>query len=200
MTNSNNSSQKEKELVEKLIQGNEKAFCELYATYKQRLIYFAMKFLKSPEFAEDIFQDTFAVIWQTRKFIDPNTSFSSFLFTIMRNRILNTLRNLDHETQLKDFIFNQAINTHDDIEEHLFSEEFTEQIDAAMKKLTPRQREIFDMSRNQRMSHKEIAEQLGISPNTVQEHISLALKKLRTYLTKHAGPYVNIVILLFLLK
>ena len=112
MTNSNNSSQKEKELVEKLIQGDEEAFCELYATYKQRLVYFAMKFLKSPEFAEDIFQDTFAAIWQNRKFIDPNTSFSSFLFTIMRNRILNTLRNLDHETELKDFIFNQAVDAH----------------------------------------------------------------------------------------
>ena len=69
-----------------------------------------------------------------------------------------------------------------------------------MEKLTPRQREIFDMSRNQDMSHKEIAQKLGISLNTVQEHISIALKTIRTYLDKHAGPYVNIVIFLFLLK
>ena len=50
------------------------------------------------------------------------------------------------------------------------------------------------------MSHKEIAQKLGISLNTVQEHISIALKTIRTYLDKHAGPYVNIVIFLFLLK
>lgn len=66
MTNSNNSSEKERELVLKLIQGNEDAFCRLYSSYKHRLIYFAMKFLKSSEFAEDIFQDTFTTIWQTR--------------------------------------------------------------------------------------------------------------------------------------
>ena len=200
MTNSNNSSEKERELVLKLIQGNEDAFCELYSSYKHRLIYFAMKFLKSSEFAEDIFQDTFTTSWQTRKFINPDIPFSSFLYTIMRNRILNLLRNLDNEAELKNYIFDQAIDAHEDIEEHLFSKEFMKYFTCAMEKLTPRQREIFDMSRNQDMSHKEIAQKLGISLNTVQEHISIALKTIRTYLDKHAGPYVNIVIFLFLLK
>ena len=51
----------ERELVLRLIDGDEDAFCELYAAYKNRLLYFAMKFVKSREFAEDIFKDAFTV-------------------------------------------------------------------------------------------------------------------------------------------
>lgn len=66
-------------LVQRLIEGGEDAFCELYAAYKNRLIFFAMRFLKSREYAEDIFQDAFTVIWQGRRFINPDASFSSYL-------------------------------------------------------------------------------------------------------------------------
>lgn len=55
----------EREVVLRLIDGDEEAFCELYAAYKNRLLYFALKFVKSHEFAEDIFQDAFTVVWQT---------------------------------------------------------------------------------------------------------------------------------------
>ena len=79
----------ERTLVLRLIDGDEEAFCELYAAYKNRLIYFAMRFLKSRDYAEDVFQDAFTVIWQGRRFINPDTSFSSYLYTIVRNRILN---------------------------------------------------------------------------------------------------------------
>lgn len=64
-------------------------FVNFMLPIKNRLIYFAMRFLKSREYAEDVFQDAFAVVWQTRRFINPDTSFSSYLYTIVRNRILN---------------------------------------------------------------------------------------------------------------
>ena len=72
----------ERTLVLRLIDGDEEAFCELYAAYKNRLIYFAMRFLKSRDYAEDVFQDAFTVIWQGRRFINPDTSFSSYLYTV----------------------------------------------------------------------------------------------------------------------
>ena len=96
-----NSRLREKELVLRLIDGDENAFCELYAEYKNRLIYFAMIFVKSPEFAEDIFQDVFTVIWQSRQMLDPEKSFSSYLYTIVRNRVLNLIRNIEREERLK---------------------------------------------------------------------------------------------------
>lgn len=197
---SNNLSEQERELVLRLINSDEKAFCELYAVYRNRLIYFAMKFLKSQNFAEDMFQDTFTIVWQSRKFIDPNASFSSYLYTIMRNRILNTLRDLDHEQELKKRIFAQAVDASQHVEENAISKDIKEQIAKAMEKLTPRQREIFDMSRNREMTHKEIAQALGISVNTVQEHISTALKTIRNHFGKNAGSYADLLLLLFILQ
>ncbi|RHE95571.1 RNA polymerase sigma-70 factor [Bacteroides intestinalis] len=191
----------ERSLILRLIEGDEDAFCELYATYKNRLIYFAMRFLKSREYAEDVFQDAFTVVWQSRRFINPDASFSSYLYTIMRNRILNQLRNAANEEKLKESIFSQALDYTEDTKREVMLNDLKSLISHALQQLTPRQREIFEMSREAQLSHKEIADKLGISVNTVQEHISTSLKLIRTYLIKYSGSeYVDLLLLLICLN
>ena len=75
-----------KALVFRLVNNDKEAFSELYASYKDRLIYFAMRFVKSREFAEDIFRDVFSVIWQSRHFINPECSFSSYVYTMVKKQ------------------------------------------------------------------------------------------------------------------
>lgn len=186
----------ERSLVLRLIDGDEDAFCELYAAYKSRLIYFAMRFLKSREYAEDIFQDAFTIIWQGRRFINPDTSFSSYLYTIVRNRILNQLRDLANQDKFREQIMSQAIDYCNDTKNEILANDLQQLISCALQRLTPRQREIFEMSREQQMSHKEIAEALGISVNTVQESISTSLRTLRTYLEKHSVMSAEFILLL----
>lgn len=187
----------ERALVLRLIGGDEDAFCELYAAYKNRLIYFAMRFLKSREYAEDVFQDAFTVVWQSRCFIDPDASFSSYLYTIIRNRLLNQLRDAANEEKLKESILSQALDYTDDTKREVMLNDLKFIISRALEQLTPRQREIFEMSREAQLSHKEIAGELGISVNTVQEHISSSLKIIRTYLIKYSGSeYTDIILLL----
>ena len=191
----------ERSLILRLIEGDEDAFCELYATYKNRLIYFAMRFLKSREYAEDVFQDAFTVVWQSRRFINPDASFSSYLYTIMRNRILNQLRNAANEEKLKESILSQALDYTEDTKREVMLNDLKSLISHALQQLTPRQREIFEMSREAQLSHKEIADKLGISVNTVQEHISPSLKLIRTYLIKYSGSeYVDLLLLLICLN
>lgn len=191
----------ERSLILRLIEGDEDAFCELYATYKNRLIYFAMRFLKSREYAEDVFQDAFTVVWQSRRFINPDASFSSYLYTIMRNRILNQLRNAAIEEKLKESILSQALDYTEDTKREVMLNDLKSLISNALQQLTPRQREIFEMSREAQLSHKEIADKLGISVNTVQEHISISLKLIRTYLIKYSGSeYVDLLLLLICLN
>jgi RNA polymerase sigma factor, sigma-70 family/RNA polymerase sigma-70 factor, Bacteroides expansion family 1 len=191
----------ERSLILRLIEGDEDAFCELYATYKNRLIYFAMRFLKSREYAEDVFQDAFTVVWQSRRFINPDASFSSYLYTIMRNRILNQLRNAANEEKLKESILSQALDYTEDTKREVMLNDLKSLISHALQQLTPRQREIFEMSREAQLSHKEIADKLGISINTVQEHISTSLKLIRTYLIKYSGSeYVDLLLLLICLN
>ena len=190
----------ERKLVLRLIEGDEDAFCELYAAYKNRLLYFAMKFVKSREFAEDIFQDAFTVVWQGRRFINPDASFSSYLYTIVRNRILNQIRDMTKEDQLKEHILSQAVDATNDTKSEILLNDLKEIIGRALEQLTPRQREVFKMSRDQQMSHKEIADALGVSVNTVQEHISVSLKVIRSYLTKYSDTTADILLILFCLN
>ncbi|WP_373168450.1 RNA polymerase sigma-70 factor [Bacteroides cellulosilyticus] len=191
----------ERSLILRLIEGDEDAFCELYATYKNRLIYFAMRFLKSREYAEDVFQDAFTVVWQSRRFINPDASFSSYLYTIMRNRILNQLRNAANEEKLKESILSQALDYTEDTKREVMLNDLKSLISHALQQLTSRQREIFEMSREAQLSHKEIADKLGISVNTVQEHISISLKLIRIYLIKYSGSeYVDLLLLLICLN
>lgn len=190
----------ERSLVLRLIDGDEDAFCELYASYKNRLIYFAMRFLKSCEYAEDVFQDAFTVIWQGRRFINPDTSFSSYLYTIVRNRVLNQLRDLDNQDKLKEQILAQAVDYTEDTKHRIMADDLRHLIACAMQQLTVRQREVFRMSREEQMSHQEIADALGISINTVQEHISTSLRVLRVYLEKHKVLGADLILLLICLN
>lgn len=187
-------------LVVRLIDGDEDAFCELYAAYKNRLIYFAMRFLKSREYAEDIFQDAFTIIWQSRRFINPDTSFSSYLYTIVRNRILNQLRDLANQDKLREQILSQAVDYSNDTNNEILANDLRRFISLAMQQLTSRQREIFEMSREKQMSHREIAEALGISVNTVQESISNSLRTLRNYLEKNSIVGADLILLLICLN
>ena len=190
----------ERELVLRLIDGDEDAFCELYAAYKNRLLYFAMKFVKSREFAEDIFQDAFTVVWQSRRFINPDASFSSYLYTIVRNRILNQIRDMANEDKLKEHILSHAVDSANEPNNKILFDDLKDVLSRALEQLTPRQREVFNMSRDLQMSHKEIAEALGVSVNTVQEHISVSLKVIRAYLTKYSGTSADILLILLCLN
>lgn len=200
MRNEEHINNDEHSLVLRLINGDEEAFCELYASYKNRLIYFAMRFLKSRDYAEDIFQDAFTIIWQSRRFINPDASFSNYLYTIVRNRILNQLRNLENHDKLREHILSQAVDYTNETHEKVLENDLKQLIDKGLQMLTPRQQEIFKMSREQHLSHREIAETLGITVNTVQESISTSLRTLRTYLVKHSVLDVDIVLLLICLS
>ncbi len=186
----------DKDLVIRLINNDQEAFCELYARYKERLLYFAMKLIKSHEFAEDIYQDAFIVIWQNRRFLDPEKTFSSYLYTIVKNRILNILREIENDQKLKSHILANAIDYSDVTNQHVQINELKGILDKILKKLTPRQRQIFEMSRDEQMTHKEIAEVLGISVFTVQEHISIALKSIKHYLKEYPDNMVGLLLIL----
>lgn len=102
----------ESRLIERLILGEEKAFCKLYVQYKPRLFKFAIALLKSQNVAEDICQDIFFNIWENRYFLKCGTSFSSFLFSMARNRIINYLRDESCHKRILESLYEQAIDFH----------------------------------------------------------------------------------------
>ena len=121
------------------------------------------------------------------------------LYTIARNRIYDIFRSLSARSVLYEKLMEQAIDYVDDVEKSLEEKNIKELIAQALEQLSPRQREIFELSRNRGLSHKEIAEQLGLSVYTVQDHIKNALEKIRAYLI----PFISacpILVSLIILK
>ena len=186
-------------LVARYAQGENEAFDMLLDRHKERLYTYIYYNVRNTEQAEDIFQDTFAAVWQSRRFINPDTSFSSYLYTIVRNRVLNQLRSLEQESSLKEAILSQAVDYSNSTSQAIAVAELEAVVNEALGKLTPRQREVFELSRRQRLSHKEIAQALDISVNTVQEYISASLHTIRHYLSHKYSKEVDL-LLIFLLS
>lgn len=175
----------DKELAILLAKNDECAFRELYFRYKDKLWRYTFSFLKSEEESDDMVQEVFTRLWELRHFIDPYLSFSSFIYTMTRNRILNYLRDMDVELQVKKaFALKLSIKT-DTTESDLIFAEYQTILANAIDQLPPQRKKIFNMSRLENKSHKEIAAQLNISVSTVQEHISESLKFLKIYFTNH---------------
>ena len=187
------------ELAILLTLNDEAAFSELYVRYKDKLYYFCLHLLKSKEEANDIVQEIFIRIWESRNFINSDLSFSSFLYTMARNRILNYFRDIDIDEKVKEILATQKVTEEEAIDSKIIYTEYQVILQNAISQLPPQRRKIFNMSRIESMSHKEIAAELGISVNTVQEHISEALKFIKAYFSKHADMSISLLLAAFIL-
>ena len=171
----------DKELVKQLVNNDEFAFAELYIRYKSKLLSFYFTYLKSTDEAEDLVQELFLYIWESRGYLNSELSFSSYLYTIAHNRVLNYLRNINIKQKVENVLAQQMLQHEDVIESDLIFKEYLSMLNQVITKLPPQRQRIFNMSREQNLSHKEIAQILGISINTVQEHISESLRFIKGY-------------------
>lgn len=157
------------------------AFDAIYEKYCKRLYAFVIRYVKREEDAEEIVQEVFIKIWENRTKIDIYSSFESYLFTISYNSAISTLRKRVHEKKYIEYL--KSIQESDNLEEltdELYFKELNSKIQSLLADLTPRQREIFLLSREDGLTHEEIAKKLGISVNTVKNHIVSTLNFLRS--------------------
>ena len=170
-----------KELLQ-LIKNNDRvAFYHLYERYSSRIFGFVLKFIKQKADAEEIVQEVFIKIWETRDKIDLYASFESFLFTIAYNSTINMFRERAREKKYIEYLKSmQQIDNAPDFINEIYFEELNEKVHALLNEVTPRQKEVFLLSREEGLSHDEIAKKLDITVNTVKKHISNVLAFLKS--------------------
>lgn len=166
-------------IVTELAKDNEAALEDLFNYYYPRLYNFSRSFLKNEDGIDDILQEVFVKIWQNRKKINSDATFNSFIFTITRNLLLNELRSRLNDKNIKEEIRSLSVSQEYLSMEQIEYRDLKENIDNIVNKLPERQKEIFILSRNEGLSHKEIAEKLKISTKTVEYHITLSVKVLK---------------------
>lgn len=160
----------------------------LFKRYSESIFAFVFSISKDSFVAEEITQTVFVKVWEKRRQIDEHFSFKAFLFRITYNETISYLRKeqaekkrIDSYASTKSYLSNET--------EYLV--EFKSQESAAraiIDSFPERRRQIFKLSREQGLTNREIAGQLGISVKTVENQINSALKVLKNRLGSGAGP------------
>ena len=176
------------QLVKDLKRGSYDAFDKLYDIYADLLYGFALNLPKPPAEAQDILQETFLKIWLNRKGVSEELSFRSYLYSIARNLMIDSFRRRMNSTAFADYVKSESFRSDlpNDVESHVTFDEFLRNLEAAKLELTQRQREVFELSREQGMPISMIADRLGISEQTVKNQLTNALKTLREKLRRYS--------------
>lgn len=184
----------ESDLVRRVAIGDEQAFKQLFLAYKDKLYSFSLRYTRSALLAEELVQEAFMKVWQNREKLDGGQCFGAYLFRITRNQLLNHLKRTACEASCKKSIALSADRSSNPTDHFILNQEYEKITRQAMEHLPPQRQEIFRMSRQEGLSHEEIAQTLNISPHTVKGQMHKALKTIRHYFE----VYTDLTLLLLL--
>lgn len=167
------------ELIRLMLSDDYKAYMEVYERYSQQLYRHACKKLSDRDQIKDLLQEVFAALWQNRSSLTPESPLAGYLYATLRYRIIKLIAHKKVESVYFESL--AAYNMHDNrTADYLVREkELGQLIESEIIRLPEKMQEVFRMSRQSHLSHKEIAEELGLSETTVKKHVNNALKVLR---------------------
>lgn len=190
------------ELMDDIKAGKSEAYEYLFKTYYPRLRNYASHFIADVDDTYDIIQDCFVHLWERRESL-TYISISALLFTMVRNGCLNYLKHqslinscsIDYLAHVSgsEQLYNQDLLNKAD--EELLYNELRRQIEKVMDLLSPRSRQIFEMSRFEGLKNREISEQLGISVKVVEKHISKALAAFRKQFKNNLNTEMQMILI-----
>lgn len=172
-------------LLKELRDSSSEAFIQLYDHYHPALHAYILRFVKIPAIAEDVLQDVFLKIWEVRQRIDPGLSFNAYLYRISRNMVFKLMKKIAADDELRLKIMRQLSNSAEEGHLKLQWKQYEEILTAAINQLPPKRLQVFKLCRDQGKTYDEAAEELGISKNTVKEHMVAAMKSIKDYLSRN---------------
>jgi len=178
----------EVDLLFQVARGDEAAFSQLFLHWHQLLAGYVLRITESRELTEEIVQDVFLKIWMSRESLTEINNFKHYLLVVSRNQAFDVLKKqLKEKLHKRDWEKNNKstqLLTDNDSEKNNLS-----LIDKAIDSLPPRRKEVYLLSRHQRLTYKEIAEQLGISRESVKTHLQLASESITNFIRTHLATF-----------
>jgi RNA polymerase sigma-70 factor (ECF subfamily) len=176
--------------------GNIAAYRFLFDQHFSDLCNFLLIYLHSKELSEEIALEIFTYIWEKRRTLQIRTTFKSFLFSSAKNKAISLYRK-EQKKMFTSLDLGQSVLQEDSSSQQLMeNSELRDIINLAINKLPEKSKQIYQLAWEENLSHKEIAEQLGITPKTVENHVGIALRKLRESL----NPYYQQIFMLLLVQ
>jgi RNA polymerase sigma-70 factor (family 1) len=177
-------------LIERLQKGNVEAFDLIYKKYSGNIYAFALKYLKSTDEAKELVQSVFLKVWENHKNLNKELSFKSFLFTITYNDICKIFRRRNYRQQFIDNTLYENSHHSSETEDRIEYNSVLEQVQQIIDRLPEKQKTVFLKSRLEGKSTKEIADEVDLSPGTVDNYISESIKFIRKYLLRESLPVI----------
>jgi RNA polymerase sigma-70 factor (family 1) len=176
------------ELFQRIGQGDEAAFRDVFHIFTPRLHVFLYRIVKSASVTEGLIQDVFMKLWLNKEDVAQKDDPSSWLFTVAANQAFNHLKRMSTKQRYIEYVKKEmTVDTPPEAEEALTLKESREAFYDALEKLPQQRRLIFTMSRVEGLTHKEIAVKLQISPFTVKNQVIAALDFMRKHLHKSSA-------------
>ena len=188
--------QDEADLLRRLRSGDTDAYLQLYHHYHPALYVYVSRFVKIPQLAEDTLQDVFVKIWEIRERINPELSFNAYLYRISRNLVFKQLKKIAATEDLRMKAMQALGAIVEDTDTRVRWQQYEGLLKAAIDHLPPQRKRVFELCRQQGRSYEEAAVELGISRNTVKEHMVMATRSIKEYFSRYGD--ISLVTLLCL--
>jgi RNA polymerase sigma-70 factor (family 1) len=170
-------------LIDLLRQSDHNAYTEIYNRYFYLMYCHAFKKLRDEEQAKDVIQELFANLWFKREFLNVSSNLGGYLFTAVRYKVFDLFSHQQVEEKYIQSLAQHLENVKNISTDHLIREkELRAYIEKEIQSLPSKMRQIFEMSRKEHLSYKEIAERTNTSENNVSKQVSNALRVLKTKL------------------
>ena len=158
---------------------SQEALQELYMLYYKRIARYIGLYVRYDGAVMELTSDVFFAVWENRLELPEIRNFNAYIYRIAKFKALNYLRKRNLPTvNLDEMPLDLFARTSTTPEDDCISAETVREINRAIESLPPRCREVFRLSYIEDLSNREIGEQLGISPRTVENHMYAALKHL----------------------
>lgn len=164
----------DKQLLDLLQKGNEFALAEIYGRYWSKLYLQAYNVIRDRQIAEDIVQEVIVQLW-IRRSGTGIASLKAYLYTCIKYQVFKALPRARANVS----VMQEHLAFVDDTDSLLMAKDVQQQLDVAVSKLPAKCRDVFNLSRKDHLSTKEVATRLGISPKTVENQLTIALRRIR---------------------
>ena len=175
----------ERELFMQIANGDETAFRMLFDQYRERLYFFAWQLCHSAVEAEEVVQDIFLRLWENRSKLGEVDFPRKYIYIMARNRTLDLLSKIARDQRLISEVWTNMSQSDNYLEDLLHAQDSQLLIDQAVSQLPEKKRAIFLMSRRDGLSLREIADQTGLSIQTVKNILTEVLKHIKAFLARH---------------
>lgn len=180
----------ESDILQKIADGDESAFRMLFDEHWQNIYGVAYMLTKSAPMAEDMVQEIFMKLWIKREQLPEIENFRNYLFIVARNHIFNELKKRSADILFTNHLFEYFHDAKETPEKKLIEKEAEQIIGEIIERLPQQQKMIYRLSREEGLSRNEMAERLGIAPNTVRNHLTRALEMIRHELQREVNSFL----------